>query len=194
MNGAFERCMEVVAKWEGGWSDHPEDNGGATMYGVTIATLSAWRGHKVTKEDVRALTREEAREIYRAWYWQPVRGDDLPAGVDLIAFDAAVNSGPNRSARWLQTAVQARPDGHVGPATLKAVLALDPKAVIVSATQIRLLWLMGLPDWKHFGRGWRNRVEDVRAQAMVMARDEEAVKQAALPSFLKGICSRIKGG
>lgn len=194
MQGNFDQCMEVVARWEGGWSDHPEDNGGATMYGITIGTLRAWRGRPVTKDDVRRLTKAEALEIYRAWYWQPVRGDDLPAGVDLVAFDAAVNSGPGRSARWLQQALNVRMDGVVGPATVAAACREDPAALIVAATQVRLTWLRGLDDWRHFGRGWTNRVEDVRSKALLMAAAPEPTAEPdprptcwqRVKTFLKG--------
>jgi len=193
MKSNFERCMQVVAKWEGGWSDHPHDNGGATMYGITIGTLSAWRGRPVSKAEVKALTKDEALQIYRAWYWQPVRGDDLPAGVDLVAFDPAVNSGPSRGAKWLQAAVGVAQDGMVGPATVKAAQSADPVRTINHACDVRLSWLRGLNDWPHFGKGWTNRVEDVRAQAILMARDQEVAKKASLPSFLRGICSKVKG-
>jgi hypothetical protein len=64
---AFGRCVEVVLGHEGGFSDHPEDPGGATNFGITHKTLAEFRGvDSVTKEDVRNLTRDEAKEIYRA--------------------------------------------------------------------------------------------------------------------------------
>src|SRR5690606_5273554 len=71
-----------IQRWilasEGGYVDHPDDPGGATNMGITIGRLSAWRGRKVTKQEVKNLTRGEALEIYKACYWDVVRGDDLP--------------------------------------------------------------------------------------------------------------------
>lgn len=83
----FERALALVLQHEGGFSDHPSDPGGATMMGITQATLGAWRGQPVTRADIRALSREEARAIYRIRYWNAVAGDELPAGLDLAAFD-----------------------------------------------------------------------------------------------------------
>ncbi len=98
----FERALSLVLKHEGGFADHPADPGGATMMGITQATLAEWRGRPVTKDEVRALSRVEAGAIYRARYWDAVKGDDLPSGLDLAAFDYAVNSGPARAVRTIQ--------------------------------------------------------------------------------------------
>lgn len=183
MKGNFERCHAITAKWEGGWSDHPADNGGATMYGITIGTLRAWRGKPVTKDDVRKLTKAEALKIYRAWYWQPVRGDDLPAGLDLVVYDLAVNSGPSRGAKFLQSAIGVPADGHVGPETVNAAKGVNVAATINRICDARLSWLRGLDDWKHFGKGWTNRVQDVRAKALgfVEKQDEPASVVAKKP-------------
>lgn len=76
--------------------NHPRDPGGATNWGITLATLAAHRGRAVGVEGVRALSRDEARAIYRKKYWQPIRGDAIPAGIDLATMDPAVNSGVSR--------------------------------------------------------------------------------------------------
>lgn len=191
--GNFESCMAITATWEGGWSDHPEDNGGATMYGITIGTLRAWRSKPVTKDDVRRLTKAEALEIYKAWYWQPVRGDDLPFGLDLVAFDCAVNSGPSRGARFLQGALGVAADGMVGPATVAAARAADPVKTINKACDDRLGWLRGLDDWPHFGRGWTNRVEDIRAKALAMASEDAAPAAKPCAGIFKSIRAKLKG-
>lgn len=168
MRENFERCMDIVARWEGGYVDHPRDPGGATNMGITINTLRSWRGTPVTKEDVKNLTREEAHKIFFAWYWMPVRGDDLPPGVDLVAFDAAVNSGPSRGAKWLQSALAVKADGFVGLHTIEAARKADPTEVIIDATQVRLNFLKGLSTWDAFGKGWTNRVLDIRKEALAM--------------------------
>jgi len=165
----FDACLDVVLRWEGGWADHPEDPGGATMRGVTIGTYSQWKGRSVTKDELRAISDAEVRAIYRRNYWDKVRGDDLLPGIDLVAFDAAVNSGPARSIRWLQEALEVETDGKMGPATLAAAAASDPHRVIAEACDLRLAWLRLLRHWPTFGRGWENRVTDVRQSALRMA-------------------------
>ncbi len=162
-------CFGATLRHEGGYVDHPADPGGATSLGITIRTLSAWLGRPATKAEVRALTPDAVRPIYRANYWDRVRGDDLPAGVDLVTYDAAVNSGPSRGARWTQEAAGARADGAIGPKTLEALARTPADAVVRRATDLRLGFLRGLPGWRVFGRGWGRRVGEVRALGLQMA-------------------------
>jgi lysozyme family protein len=78
-----------------------------------------------------------------------------------VVFDAAVNSGPSRAAKWLQSAVGAVPDGIIGPATLKAVqghLVADSIQVYQAK---RLEFLKNLATWDTFGKGWGRRVAEV---------------------------------
>lgn len=169
MRENFERCLNEVLAHEGGWADHPKDPGGATMKGVTIGTFAQFKGRKVTKDELRAISDVDLRTIYRRKYWDLVRGDDLPAGLDLVAFDAAVNSGPARGARWLQQAVGVTADGKVGPATVAAAQAQAGASAIERAIAIRLSFLRGLKTWPTFGKGWQRRVNEVRAVALDMA-------------------------
>jgi lysozyme family protein len=166
---SFEAALPHLFRHEGGFADHPRDPGGATKYGITPATLAAWREANVTRTDVRRLTSEEAGAIYKARYWDAVRGDDLPAGVDYCVFDAAVNSGPGRAAKWLQAAVRVAQDGVIGPRTLAAAAARNPRALIDDICDVRLAFLRGLSSFSVFGRGWERRVGDVRRIAGAMA-------------------------
>jgi lysozyme family protein len=170
--GARERflaCVAEVLRHEGGYVDHPRDPGGCTNRGITRRTLEAWRRTSVTCEDVRALDEAEARAIYRAHYWNAVHGDELPAGLDLVAFDAAVNSGRRRAALWLQEALGVPADGVIGPQTLRAARgAKDRAAVIARACELRLTFLRSLDTWSDFGRGWSRRVRAVRQAALAM--------------------------
>ncbi|WP_431268574.1 glycoside hydrolase family 108 protein [Dankookia sp. P2] len=111
----FDLCVQVVLAKEGGFTDDPADPGGATQMGITARTLAAWRGRPVTAEDVRNLSPEEAKEIYRAQYWNLMRCEDLPRGVDLAVFDFGVNAGPGTAVKALQRAIGTVPDGAVGP-------------------------------------------------------------------------------
>lgn len=182
MKDNFEACLAHVLQSEGGYVDHPSDPGGATNMGITIATLRTWRGRSVTKADVKALTRAEAAAIYRKNYWDAVRGDDLPRGLDLVAFDAAVNSGVSRGAKWLQSALGVPDDGKVGPKTIAAANAAHKDAVIDRACDLRLGFLRQLGTWKTFGKGWTRRVESVRAAASKMAAEHVTVTPVAPPS------------
>lgn len=177
----YDRALQLVLKHEGGYVDHYADPGGATNLGITIGTLSSWLGRPATKAEVKALKVADVAPIYRRGYWDKVRGDDLPAGVDYAVFDAAVNSGPGRGAKWLQRAVLVPADGVIGPETLKAAAAADPAVTINRICDDRLNFLKALPTWKTFGKGWSSRVAGVRAEALKMA-------AAAKPPTHPAIC------
>lgn len=167
----FSACLAEVLRHEGGFVDHPADPGGATNRGITLATLSDWRGRPVSKSEVRALTVAEAAAIYRARYWDVVQGDRLPPGVDLAVFDFAVNSGPGRAARTLQQVLVVPQDGAIGPVTLAALArAPGPVTLIIALCDARLRFLRGLPTWPTFGKGWARRVEEVEGAALRVAR------------------------
>ena len=165
----FEECHAITARWEGGWSDHPRDPGGKTMYGITQATLSAYRGRPASADEIRKLTKAEAKQIYAANYWRRVGADQLPPGVDLCVYDFGVNSGPSRAIKSLQAALDLKPDAWVGAITLAAANQANRHALIDQLCDRRLAFLKSLETWGTFGKGWGNRVADVRRQAKKMA-------------------------
>jgi len=95
-----------------------------------------------------------------------VHGGELPAGVDLVVVDAAVNSGPGRAAKWLQACVGVDVDGDIGPKTLAAVSAFDATQLIDDYGRRRLAFLLDLPTWETFGKGWTKRVAAVRLESL----------------------------
>lgn len=168
MRDNFDPCLQIVLKHEGGYADHPKDPGGATNMGITLKTLQAWRQTPVSKLNVRDLTRTEASRIYRAWYWGACQCDHLPAGIDLMVFDLAVNSGPARARRYLQLAVGVPDDGIVGPRTLEAVDKAKPAHVIEKMRRLRKSFYEKQPTFKTFGDGWMERLRSVNAAALHM--------------------------
>ena len=118
----FDICLAAVSKLEGGASNHPADKGGLTMAGVKQATYDAYRRRKgLPPRPVTQSTQVERVEIYRAEFWTPVRGDAMPAPIDLLIFDMAVNSGPDRAIKTLQRALGVTADGVFGAQTLRAL-------------------------------------------------------------------------
>jgi lysozyme family protein len=169
MDRNFARALSLVLKHEGGWSDHPSDPGGATMKGVTLENFRRFVKPGGTKDDLRRITDAQVAEVYRRFYWNAVKADQLPDGVDYAVFDFAVNSGPSRSAKYLQKIVGVSQDGVVGPQTLAAVKARSASEIIIRLCDDRMTFLRGLRTWSTFGKGWGRRVADVRAEALTMA-------------------------
>ncbi len=173
----FEDSLAEVLRHEGGYVDHPSDPGGATNLGITRKTLARWRRispwWKLPKEEVRTLKRAEAAKIYRALYWDRCRAALFAPGLDLALFDFAVNSGPSRAIRNLQTLIRTRPDGIVGPLTLAAVRAEIAKnsvaGLIKALCQSRLNFLSRLRSFATFGRGWTRRVATIQLRSLAVA-------------------------
>ena len=165
----WNACLGFVLSAEGSYSDNPLDPGGATNLGITLSTLSQWRHTAVTKDDVRNLSTEEAAAIYRSIYWNASRCSDLPAGVDLMIFDASVNLGNGRSARILQAAVGVTVDGSIGPETLAAVRGRVAADLISDLASQRLAFYHSLSTFAQFGHGWTVRVNQAQAHALVLA-------------------------
>lgn len=169
MDRNFNRALSLVLKHEGGWSDHPKDPGGATMRGVTLATFRRYVKPNATKDDLRKITDEQIASVYRQHYWNVVAGAELPDGIDYAVFDFAVNSGPARAAKYLQAVVGAKQDGKIGPATLAAARSMMHAEVIHKLCDSRMAFLKRLSTWPTFGKGWANRVTDVRRHALELA-------------------------
>jgi len=168
MKANFDAALKAILHHEGGFVNHPSDPGGMTNLGVTKKVWEEWVGHEVDEKAMRALTPELVGPMYKAKYWDKIKGDDLPEGVDYAVFDAAVNSGPGRAAKWLQSCVGVEPDGGIGPKTLAAVAAFDPKELVEDYAKRRLSFLMDLPHWGTFGKGWGRRVAEVQSTASSM--------------------------
>ena len=170
----FKSALKRVLAHEGGWANHPKDPGGATMKGVTQATYNAFRaseGH--ANRSVRFISNVELEMIYRRKYWDLVRADDLPSGVDFATFDYAVNSGPSRAVKDMQRALGCSVDGIIGPSTLRAVGAADDERLINDLCDRRLRFLKSLRTWSTFGNGWGRRVAETREAALSMVRGDE---------------------
>ena len=162
-------ALAAVLKHEGGYVNHPADPGGRTNLGVTQRVWENWTNQPADEAAMRALTPELVAPLYRERYWNAVRADELPAGVDLAVFDVAVNSGTGRAGKLLQQAVGAAVDGSIGPRTVALATAADPVATIDRICDLRLEFLRALPIWPTFGRGWERRVAAVRSEAKSFA-------------------------
>lgn len=168
MKSNFDEALKAVLHHEGGYVNHPSDPGGMTNLGCTKRVWEEWCGHEVDEKAMRALTPADVAPLYKSKYWDKIKGDELPAGVDYVVFDAAINSGPGRAAKWLQSCVGVDPDGGIGPKTLAAVAAFDSKQLIDDYAKRRLSFLTDLPTWPTFGKGWGRRVEEVRKAGLEM--------------------------
>ena len=169
MKENWQTCLQHVLKSEGGYVNHKDDPGGMTNLGVTKRVWEEWVGHAVDEQTMRNLTPDLVAPLYKKRYWDAVRADDLPSGVDFVVFDCAVNSGVGRASKFLQQAAGVTDDGKIGPGTLQAVMAKDPKELVDAFCDQRQAFLEALPTFATFGKGWSRRVAEVREQGENLA-------------------------
>ena len=165
MSNKFSEALEVILHHEGGYVNHPKDPGGETNLGVTKRVYEDFGGTK----DMKELTKEDVEPIYKKNYWDRVKGDDLPEGLDLCIFDFAVNAGPGRAAKFIQRLVKTTVDGGIGPNTLKCINDhVEHYGVATTIDQYqseRQNYYESLSNFETFGRGWTRRVDEVTEKA-----------------------------
>lgn len=158
----FDKAFELVLEIEGGYADHPNDHGGVTNYGITQKVLAEWRDHPVTKEDIKNMTKEEAKDIYKDKYWDPLKLDKVIHNtLKLILFDQAVNRGVISASKAIQRVVEVNVDGKIGPATVRAINKKSELSLcfdfIKDAQHFYINICKRSPDQVVFLSGWLNR-------------------------------------
>jgi lysozyme family protein len=164
--------LPFILRWEGGFVDDPDDPGGRTNKGVTQKTYSAWRSRRgLPAADVKNITNEEVQAIYEQDYWLPPRCDLLQRKLDLVQFDTAVNMGPGRSVRILQTTLGCTSDGNFGSTTQQLAASCDAASTVASYCTAREGFYRSLaqknPKLSKFLKGWLNRLDALRAEVGV---------------------------
>ena len=164
----YETCLEMILHHEGGYVDHPDDPGGETNLGVTKKVYEEWGGTK----DMKDLEVEDVAPIYRKNYWDRIKADDMPSGLDLCVFDFGVNAGTGRAAKFLQRLVDTTVDGGIGPNSLRAinehVSRWSIEQTIDDYQAERQKYYEKLKTFETFGRGWTRRVQETTKEAMNM--------------------------
>ena len=150
----FERAFDLLITHEGGFSNHPDDPGGATMYGVTEVVARA-EGHTGPMRD---LSLDFAKQVYRKRFWDACRCDQMPDVIRYPLFDAAVNSGPSQAIKWLQVAVGVKADGVICPITQQTVNVLPAQVTRQKMIGNRLRFMTNLNNWPSFSKGWARRI------------------------------------
>ena len=168
MKSNYDKCLKTILHHEGGYVNHPKDPGGETNLGVTKRVYEEHGGTK----DMKNLLVEDVAPIYKKGYWDRMKGDELPNGLDLCVFDFGVNAGPGRSAKYLQTMIGTVADGGIGPNTLAKLAEYVEKHGIEKCIEdfqsARQDYYEKLSTFATFGNGWTRRVDETTELAMSM--------------------------
>lgn len=157
----FMIALNHVLKWETTrFTNHVGDLGGPTKYGVTLKTLSWYRKKPLTEDDVKAMTYEEAAQIYYDVFWLPNRCDAFKPSIAVALFDGCVNQSALWMRRYLQQSAKVKSDGKIGPVTIQAVNALNEESVLQDFMALRALRYADSSTLARHGRGWYRRLFD----------------------------------
>ena len=192
MRENFDAALAAVLVFEGGKVDDSRDPGGRTNYGITQRVYDAWRANngKTLPGGVYDITAADRDAIYRLQYADKVKFDSLPAGIDLVMLDGAVNSGPRQAVLWCQRALGFTGkdvDGSLGETTYAAIVAADPAMLINGICDRRMTFLKALSTWPHFGKGWAARVLQVRTIGVAMT---SGIVRHAVPVKVEAVAKR----
>jgi lysozyme family protein len=167
----FDACLAFVLDQEKGYVDNPQDPGGRTNLGVTQKVWEEWVGRESNEKEMRNLTKADVAPLYQRKYWNACRCDELPIGVDLCVFDTAVNSGPGRAIKLLQSCIGVPADGAIGSVTVATITQFKGSSIIHLIDEYcsaRQSYLISLPNFGTFGKGWTKRVQDCEQKATSM--------------------------
>lgn len=158
----YRLLIPKILKWEGGFANDPDDAGGATNKGITLATFRRFYGDDATVEQLRNITDAQWAHIFKSGYWDKLRGDDIASqSVADICVDWAFNSGTG-IIRRIQKIVGAEADGVAGPKTVAAINAREPEALFYQLRQARIAFVETIarnkPSQRKFLQGWKNRI------------------------------------
>lgn len=155
----FDLAFDRLIGNEGGYTNDPTDPGGETQFGISKRSYP--------DVDIKALTRDGAKAIYRRDFWARLDADHFADGVAFQVFDFAVNSGIETAVRYLQRAVGVADDGHWGPVSQAAAAAITETDAIMRLNAERLDFMTRLKNWPTAGRGWARRIaQDLRYGAV----------------------------
>lgn len=169
----WEKSFNLVIEHEGGFTDDTRDPGnilpdgrpGSTMLGCTQANWENYIGRKVTHDEMRRLTKDDVKPLYKKSYWDSVMGDVLCAGLDYAAFDFAINAGPLASRKLIQRALGVSDDGIFGKQTLKAIKESNGADLIEKFSIEKEKYYRSLKTFPIYGKGWLRRIADVKHSA-----------------------------
>lgn len=148
----FDQAFDRLISNEGGYVKHPDDPGGETKFGISKRSYP--------RVDIKNLTRDEAKQIYRTDFWLRGQMDQYDGAIAFQVFDAAVNHGIETALRLLQRAAGVADDGHIGPVTVATIKSKSVTDMLMLFIAQRIRFWTKLTTWDRFGRGWANRAAD----------------------------------
>lgn len=146
----FDLFFDRLMGHEAGYVNDPKDPGGETKWGISKRSYP--------RLNIKELTRQQAKVIYRDDFWNRINAGKLHDGTAFQLLDFAINSGIEVAVRALQRAVGVADDGHWGKFSQAAADAMSESDQIMRVLAERLIFMTGLRNWPDHGKGWARRI------------------------------------
>lgn len=174
----LEIALQKILGWEGGFANDPDDSGGPTMKGVTIATYKEYcrrKGKPVpTVEDLKRITNAEILDVADTLYWSKIQGDKINnQSIANLCFDSVWGSGTGYIKK-IQQVLGVKADGIFGPMSLNALNSYTPqKELFTKLWNRRKQWFEGCNGaWKYL-RGWMRRLNSFTFEETTLPFEEK---------------------
>jgi lysozyme family protein len=168
----YDDSFELVIGHEGGFTKDRRDRGNWTSGVIGVGQLKGTKygvsAMSYPDLDIVNLTLDQAKAIYKKDFWDKCRCDELPSGIDYVVFDAAINHGPSRAIKLIQTAVNATPDGILGPNSLSNIQKTDPVKAVTEFCVQRMMFFTDISTFNVYGLGWTRRAFDTHLNGVSM--------------------------
>lgn len=180
MRNRIKNIIKDIIDREGGYVNHPNDRGGPTKYGITLATFESWLGRQCSADDVKAISKETAAEIYMSDYFFKPGIHKLPVQLHDFMLDASVHHGPHNAVKKVLQETMLRNgtntggiDGIIGPKTIAATIkSMDyhGSQFIAQLIKTRIDYVERIAERdksQHvFLAGWKNRIEALMPEGL----------------------------
>ena len=170
----LKEALVFTLKWEGGFTNHPLDPGGATNYGIIQSRYDQYRKSKgLALQSVKNISKSEYEEIYDVYYWDPVRAQYVSGPLGLALFDTAVNLGVGGCISRLQASLKVPITGKWTQAISDKIHSADQTAVAINICKLRVAKRYARvrqnATQKVFLKGWLNRDNDLLRKVKSLA-------------------------
>lgn len=174
---------DFLLKYEDGFTSVPDQR---SFMGISQEIYDSYRANKnVESQDVKKMSYQELKGIIRTQYWDIIKGDSLPLGIDYSMLDFAFISGPEVAIKTIQKILDLKEDGVMGNVTLWAIKRFEDKERLITDLNMeRLFWMKTLRDWPKYGKGWESRIlGDSVSDTGVLNRSISIMNMEPIPHF-----------
>ena len=164
----IEKLAIFIRSWEGGYSNIPQDSGGPTNKGVTLATFRSVYGKDKTVSDLKNITLEQWEHIFKRYFWDRWKADNIKdEWIAYLLVDWLWASGPKNAINRVQKFLGLKVDGIVGNVTINKINSYNGKELFTKLWHLREDFIKTRAQYPIYGKGWLRRLNGIQYGKLV---------------------------